>query len=406
MRVFELSLIFLICIITSGCSDLLTEAPKPNDVFDAPLDGLSPAQTRAHVAGDEAFGELFTPQTGLGPIFNQTSCESCHPGEGRAHPSTNLRRFGKMTATGFDYMIDRGGPQLQDRSIPGYPAEKLPADITGLSERGGPIVVGLGFIEAIPDQNILQNEDPNDANGDGISGRPNFVLPPKYLEPGADKISREGKYLGRFGRKATAINLLQQTASAYINDIGITNEFEPIELFNPILGNRVGDNVADPEVSTETINNVVIYLQTLRAPQRRNVDNANVRQGEQIFTQIGCASCHIPEIQTGASAIAPLAFQKAPLYSDLLLHDMGPELTDNYPEGEASGPEWRTTPLWGLGIVENLLGGKPFYLHDGRTSDLSQAVLLHGGEAATVRSRFANLGANDKTALLAFLKSL
>ena len=406
MKSLYRSLIFLIGVAASGCSDLLTEAPEDNTVFDAPLDGMTPAQSRAHVAGDEAFGERFTPQTGLGPIFNETSCESCHPGEGRAHPGTNLRRFGKTTANGFDYLLEQGGPQLQDRSIPGYPAEKLPAGITGLSERGGPIVVGLGFIEAIPDQSILQNEDPNDANADGISGRANFVFPPEFLKPGADKISRSGKYLGRFGRKATAINLLQQTAGAYINDIGITSEFEPIELFNPILGNRVGDNVADPEVSTETINNVVIYLQTLRAPQRRNADNANVLQGEQIFSKIGCANCHIAEMQTGASPIAPLAFQKVPLYSDLLLHDMGPELADNYPEGDATGFEWRTTPLWGLGIVENLLGGTPFYLHDGRTSDLSQAILLHGGEAAAVRNRFLNLSADDKATLLVFLKSL
>jgi CxxC motif-containing protein (DUF1111 family) len=374
--------------------------------LDATLDGLTSAQLRAHIAGDEAFGELFTPQTGLGPIFNQTSCESCHPGEGRGHPSTNLRRFGKMTTNGFDYLPERGGPQLQDRSIPGYPPEKLPADFTGLSERGGPIVVGLGFIEAIPDQAILQNEDPNDANGDGISGRPNFVSPPVFLELGADKINRNGKYLGRFGRKATAINLLQQTAGAYLNDIGVTSEFEPVELFNPVLGNRVGDNVPEPEVSTETVNNVVIYLQTLRAPQRRNGGDPQVQQGEQIFAQIGCAGCHIPEMQTGPSAITPLAFQKVALYSDLLLHDLGPELADNYPEGEATGTEWRTTPLWGLGLVENLLGGTPFYLHDGRTSDLSQAILLHGGEAARARDQFANLSAAEKAAVLAFLKSL
>jgi CxxC motif-containing protein (DUF1111 family) len=390
----------------SGCSDIITQAPEDNEVFDAPLDGITPAQMAAHVAGDEAFGELFTPETGLGPVFNQPSCESCHPGEGRGHPSTNLRRFGKATPGGFDYMRDRGGPQLQDRSIPGYPAEQLPPDITGLSERGGPIVVGLGFVEAIPDQAILSSEDPNDANGDGISGRANFVFPPDYLELGPDKISRNGKYLGRFGRKATAINLQQQTAGAYLNDIGVTSDFEPVDLFNPALGNRVGDNVPDPEIPAETIHNVVIYLQTLRAPQRRNENDPTVRQGEQLFAQIGCTGCHIPAMQTGPSTIAPLAFQKVALYSDLLLHDMGPALADNYPEGEATGTEWRTTPLWGLGIVENLLGGTPFYLHDGRTSDLSEAIRLHGGEAENSRNRFVNLGADDKSALLAFLKSL
>ncbi len=389
-----------------GCSELLTEAPNDNEVLDGQVEGLSSAQARAHIAGDEAFSELFTPQTGLGPVFNQTSCEGCHPGDGRGHPATNLRRFGKATASGFDYMREHGGPQLQDRAIPGYPAEQLPAGLTGLSERGGPIVVGLGYIEAIPDAAILVNEDPNDANGDGISGRANFVLPPEFLTPGADKISREGKYLGRFGRKATAINLLQQTAGAYLNDIGVTSEFEPIELFNPVLGNHVGDNVPDPEVSTETVNNVVFYLQTLRVPSRRNEDDADVLAGERIFAEIKCAGCHIPEMQTGPSPIAPLAFQKAALYSDLLLHDMGAALADNYPEGDASGTEWRTTPLWGLGNVGNVLGGTPFYLHDGRTSDLSEAIRLHGGEAQAARDRFVNLNESDKAALLAFLNSL
>lgn len=405
---FSKILLLLFCgMLWAGCSELLTEAPESNEVFDGLVDGLTPAQARAHIAGDEAFGELFTPTTGLGPVFNQASCESCHPADGRAHPSTNLRRFGKITAGGFDYMLEKGGPQLQDRSIPGYPAEQLPDDITGLSERGGPIAVGLGYIEAVPDAAILAYEDPNDnINPDGITGRANFVFPPDYLQLGADKINRGGKYLGRFGRKATAINLLQQTAGAYINDIGVTSEFEPLELFNPILGNRIGDNVADPEVSTETVNNVVFYLQTLRAPERRNENNVTVQRGEQVFGEINCAGCHVPEMQTGSSGIAPLSFQKARLYSDLLLHDMGPELADNYPEGEATGSEWRTTPLWGLGIVENALGGTPFYLHDGRTSDLREAIRLHGGEAATARNSFLNLSTDEQAALLAFLKSL
>ncbi len=396
----------LIILVAAGCSELLTEAPPENEVFDAPVSDLTSAQMAAHVAGDVAFGEKFSTTSGLGPVFNQTSCDGCHPAEGRAHPSTNLRRFGRATVTGFDYMYEFGGPQLQDRAIPGYPAEQLPAAATGISERGGPIVVGLGIIEAIPDAARLVNEDLTDANGDGISGRANFVAPPPYLNPGPEKIARDGKYLGRFGRKATAIDLLQQTAGAYLNDIGVTSEFEPVELFNPVLGNRVGDNVPDPEVSTETINNVVIYLQTLRPPQRRNPEDPAVRSGEQVFAQIGCATCHVPELPTGPSQIAALAFQRASLYSDLLLHDLGPALADNYPEGDATGTEWRTTPLWGLGIVESTLGGTPYYLHDGRTSDLNEAILLHGGEAESTRNRFANLSEGESEMLLAFLKSL
>ncbi|MDZ7267198.1 MAG: thiol oxidoreductase [candidate division KSB1 bacterium] len=390
----------------AACGPLLTEAPPPDQVLDATVENLSPAQLAAHLAGDEAFGEAFTPATGLGPIFNQTSCESCHPAEGRGHPSTNLTRFGRATAGGFDYLPERGGPQLQDRALPGYPAEKLPAEATAISERGGPLVVGLGLIEAIPDETILAREDPNDAEGDGISGRANFVLPPPYLVLDPAKVSRDGKYLGRFGRKATAINLLQQTVTAYRNDIGVTSEFEAEELFNPVLGNRVGDNVPDPEVSTEVINQVVFYLQTLRPPLRRHREEAVVRTGERLFDAIGCTGCHVPEMQTGPSAIAALAFQRVPLYSDLLLHDMGPALADNYPEGEATGSEWRTTPLWGLGLVGELLGGTPFYLHDGRTASLEAAILLHGGEAQKSRDNFANLSAQERAAVLAFLNSL
>ncbi|NIR50129.1 thiol oxidoreductase [candidate division KSB1 bacterium] len=390
-----------------GCDDLLTEAPEDNTIFDAPMEGLTSIQLQAHLDGDEAFTETFNVETGLGPIFNQSSCNTCHPSEGRAHPSTNLIRFGKPGTDGsFDFMIEAGGPQMQDKSIPGYPAESLPPDATGISERGGPIAVGLGLIEAIPDETILANEDPNDADGDGISGRANFVRAPGYLELGPEKVMLGGKYLGRFGRKATTINLLHQTVTAYKNDMGISTEFDPVDIFNPEVGSRVGDNVPDPELSAETVQNVVIYLQTLRPPLRRNEDDPTVQQGEQLFKQIGCASCHIPVMETGPSGIATLAFKKVPLYSDLLLHDMGPELADNFPEGEATGTEWRTTPLWGLGIVENLLGGTPFYLHDGRTSSLTEAINLHLGEAETVRNRFFELPQSEQDALIAFLKSL
>lgn len=389
----------------TACSDLLTEAPDETTIFDGPIEGLTPVQLRAFFDGDEAFSEVFNVQTGLGPIFNNTACVNCHPADGRAHPSTNLIRFGRDNGGVFDYMLEVGGPQLQNRSIPGYPAEVFPVDATGRSERGGPIVTGLGLIEAIPDATILANEDPND--GDGISGRANFVEAPDYLQVAPGKVIRGGKYLGRFGRKATSIALLQQTVGAYKNDIGITTDFDPVEIFNPLVGGRIGDNVPDPELSTETVNNVVLYLQTLRPPPRRNETDPIVVQGEQIFAQqIGCASCHIPEMQSGFSPIDALAFKPVRLYSDLLLHDMGPALADHFPEGEATGTEWRTTPLWGLGIVENVLGGTPFYLHDGRTSDLIEVIDLHLGEAESARNSFFALPQSEQDALLAFLKSL
>jgi CxxC motif-containing protein (DUF1111 family) len=154
------------------------------------------------------------------------------------------------------------------------------------------------------------------------------------------------------------------------------------------------------------VNDVVFYLQTLRPPLRRNADDPAVLQGEKLFAGIGCASCHVPSLPTGEHPIAALANKEVHLYSDLLLHDMGPDLADNFIEGEAGGTEWRTTPLWGLGIVETSLGGTPVYLHDGRTSSLVEVIALHKGEADAARILFEALSQSEKDALLTFLKSL
>ncbi|MCI0405183.1 MAG: thiol oxidoreductase, partial [candidate division Zixibacteria bacterium] len=236
----------------SGCQKLLTEAPQPEQSLDAPIDGLSPEQLGIFARGDEAFGEVFTFQTGLGPLFNNTACERCHVGDGRGHPSVNLKRFGRNLGAGqFDPLVQYGGPQLQERSLPGYPAEQIPSVANAVSERGGPLVVGLGLIEAIPDAAILANVDSLDADGDSISGRPQFIDPPAFLDlpPGP----YNGKYLGRFGRKAGAINLLQQTVNAYHQDIGITSDFRPVENFNPLAGGTGGDPVPDPELPAATV---------------------------------------------------------------------------------------------------------------------------------------------------------
>jgi CxxC motif-containing protein (DUF1111 family) len=388
-----------------GCDALLTSAPKDNESFDAPIDGLTNEQRGIFSRGDEAFGEVFTFQTGLGPVFNQAACERCHVGDGRGHPSVNLKRFGRNLGDGqFDRLVEYGGPQLQERSLPGYPAESIPALANAISERGGPIVVGLGLIEAIPDSTILLNADPDDVNADGISGRPNLIDAPGFLGLGPGPYG--GKHLGRFGRKAGAINLLQQTATAYQQDIGITSDYIPVENHNPLAGGTGGDPVPDPEVSAATVNDVVFYLQTLRPPLRRDGSNPEVVRGEQLFSQIKCASCHLPSMASGLHPIAALSNRTVDLYSDLLLHDMGPDLADNFIEGDADGSEWRTTPLWGLGIIETVLGGTPFYLHDGRTSDLRIVIDLHKGEAAAARSAFQQLPASDQEALLKFLRSL
>jgi len=387
-----------------SCDHLLTEAPAAEESFDSPIDGLSSEQLGIFARGDQAFGTVFTFETGLGPIFNQASCERCHVGDGRGHPLTNLKRFGLNLGNGFDPLLESGGPQLQDRSMPGYPAETIPAHANAISERGGPLVVGLGLIEAIPDSAILRFADSVDEDQDGISGKPNFVGVPPFL--GLDPGPYSGKYLGRFGRKAGAINLLQQTAMAYHQDIGITSDFLPVENHNPAAGGTGGDPAPDPELTASVVHDVVFYLQTLRPPLRRDADGLDVRGGEELFSSIACASCHIPALKTGPHAIAALSFKDVPLYSDLLLHDMGPDLADNFMEGEATGVEWRTTPLWGLGIVESVLGGTPFYLHDGRTSDLREVIALHKGEADPSRSAFEELSSTDQEKLISFLKSL
>jgi CxxC motif-containing protein (DUF1111 family) len=389
--------------LAAGCGPLFTEPVPEGEAFDQPLPGLNPAQKLAFVRGDEAFEKVFSVRDGLGPLFNEPSCESCHSGDGKGHPRTNLIRFGHHSGTTFDQLINVGGPQLQNRSIPGVPSETLPAHANAVSRRSGPVVFGIGLIENIPDSVILANADPDDANGDGISGRPNRVSAPTWLtsQPGP----YGGKYLGRFGRKAGVAFLIQQVATAYHQDMGITTDFIPYENPHPTYG-VLGDDVADPEVSAATVEDVVFYLRTL-APPKRGTITAEVQRGEQLFRQIGCASCHIPSLRTATHpTIAALSNVDVPLYSDLLLHDMGAELADNFVEGEATGTEWRTTPLWGLRLVGEHLGGLPFYLHDGRTSDLREVIRLHGGEAAGARSLFNGLTESDKKALIAFLLSL
>ncbi len=402
-------------LLASGCDVLLTEVPADAVVFEGPIDGLTGAQLRSFFAGDEAFGRFFAADTGLGPIFNAAACVQCHPGDGRGHPSLNLLRFGRGDPNdprAFDYLEALGGPQLQDRAIPGYEPETLPPDVV-VSERGGPIVAGLGLLEGVPAATLRALEDPDDLDGDGISGRLSFVVPPDFVHTPAtcdcdDCRLVEGtcRLLGRFGRKATAVNLLQQTVSAYHQDMGITSDRLPDELFNPSVGGPSGDTVPEPEVGSDEVANVVFYLRTLRPPARRSVDDPEVLAGEALFTTIGCAACHLPALPTGASAIEPLAFTTAAAYTDLLLHDMGEALADDFPEGDATGREWRTTPLWGLGIVATQLGGEAFYLHDGRARSLSEAILLHGGEALAASQRFAALSAAERRRLLAFLASL
>lgn len=393
----------LIAVILAGaciaCDALLTEAPADGETLDAPLPGLTAAQRAAFARGDEAFAQAFSVRDGLGPIFNQTSCESCHPGDGRGSPRTHLVRFGYWDGLTFDPLVSQGGPQLQEQAIPGVSPETLPAQANGVSVRIGPPVFGLGLIEAIPDSVILANADETDADVNGISGKPNMVSAPEFVGKGP------GPHLGRFGRKAGVAFLLQQVVTAYHQDIGITSDYLPAENIHPQAAVPVRDDAPDPELPAAVVQDVVFYLQTL-APPRRGEGSSEVAQGRQLFASVGCASCHVPSLQTGDHPIAALRNRSVELYSDLLLHDMGPELADGVYEGDATGTEWRTAPLWGLRLVREFLGGNAAYLHDGRTSDLREAIRAHGGEAQNARDAFLQLTTQEQSSLIRFLESL
>jgi CxxC motif-containing protein (DUF1111 family) len=384
-----------------ACDQLTTVAPQDGDVFDAPIDGLTDAEMAAFARGDAEFERQFAPNTGLGPIFNDVSCATCHSGDGRGVLRNALFRIGDEND---DFMNALGGPQIQDRAIPGAEPERVPPGIA-VSVRLPPPVFGAGFIEAIPENAILANADPNDADGDGISGRPNYV-PAAAFVPATEPGAGPGLRLGRFGRKAQNAFLLQQVVSAYLQDIGVTSPFLPTENRNPLSGVPVEavDKVPDPEVNESTVQAVTHYLRTL-APPEPGDDTDQRNEGRALFTQIQCSKCHVPTLQTGASRIAALSNRSVLLYSDLLLHDMGDELADNRPDGQASGREWRTTPLWGLRLMRRFLNGEALLMHDGRAKTIEEAILLHGGEALASRNAFAQLTQAQRMALLDFVGS-
>ncbi|MBK8292293.1 MAG: c-type cytochrome [Flammeovirgaceae bacterium] len=383
-------------LILSACEAFEPEAPADFDILDGPVAGLNEAENLQFLKGDVAFNtEIFTLQNGLGPLFVATSCGSCHPGDGKGHPFTTLTRFGQTDENGNQY-LNVGGPQLQHQAVPGFTPEAIPQNAT-FSRFTPPANTGLGFIDAVSDADILAWADPDDVDGDGISGMPNWINLKEYVTERPNSVTQNSKYLGRFGKKGATYNLLQQTASAYNQDIGITSSFEPIDTHSGL--------VFDPEISNQTINDVVFYLKTLKAPAPRPESNS-ILDGKQLFTTIGCSKCHRPEMKTGNSPIAAIANKAFYPYSDLLLHDMGTTLDDGYTEGSAKTYEWRTPPLWGLGLSKNSQGGQYFLMHDGRAKSIDEAILLHGGEANQIRNNYQSLTADEKTKLIQFLESL
>ena len=378
-----------------------------------------------------------TARDGLGPVFNSRSCSGCHFKDGRGRPPIfdGEQNHGFLLRLSIAGISPNGGPnphpiyggQLQDRAVPDYTPEggftityeevrgeyndgtpyslrkptyrfnNLAYDEMGpvnVSPRVGQQVIGLGMLEALDESTILSFADESDLDGDGISGRANYVW---------DAESQTTK-LGRFGWKANQPSLFQQTAGAFLGDIGITSSLFPDENC-PTQECEDLPNGGTPEIDDEALRNVVLYVSTLAVPARRNHEDQEVLKGKILFENLGCAKCHISKMTTGPHKIPALSNQTIRPYTDLLLHDMGKELADDREDFLATGREWRTQPLWGLGLIETV-NQHTFLLHDGRARNIEEAILWHGGEAEEAKNGFKSLLKEDRDRLILFLGSL
>jgi CxxC motif-containing protein (DUF1111 family) len=279
---------------------------------------------------------------------------------------------------------------LQNPYIP------LPATYL-LSPRLAPRLIGEGLLENIPESTILSFVDAGDKNGDGITGKANYVY---------DTYTKKTE-LGRFGLKANTPTLLMQVATAYQQDMGVTSYVQSVESADgqSQLTTAPGESTA-PELADSLLNYVTFYLQTLAVPARRDVLDSINKKGATLFTQVNCASCHRTTMMTGVNPAINLSSQRIHPYTDLLVHDMGAALADNRPDFLAGGSEWKTTALWGIGLLSRTNGNSAYYLHDGRARTIEEAILWHDGEAAKSKQQFMQLSQTDRSALLQFLSSL
>ena len=419
-----------------------TIAMRSSQAYAQPAPNMDEFWDERHALGDLAFEAAFVTSPanvnpGLGPLFNSSSCVACHFNNGRGLPEKGQRvvRVSQLTtgtkaalSPSHGYALEAVAPtantppvpgmgtQVQEQSIYGHvpeatievtwqeqegtygdgtpyrlrspqmelsPWDDLPLPEGVVASNRIPLpVFGLGLLEAVPEATVLQIADPDDIDGDGISGRPNRVW----------DVEKQADVLGRFGWKANTPNLLQQSASAYANDMGVTNPLFP-----------AADGTHD--IDMDILENATIYVQTLAVPGRTALDDPQVQRGEKLFADANCAACHLTELRTGTHEIPALVNQTIHPYTDLLLHDMGAGLADNRPDFQASGDEWRTPALWALGLAQTVL---PYsnYLHDGRAQTLEEAILWHGGEAEASKEAFRTMPVSDRTALITFLKSL
>jgi CxxC motif-containing protein (DUF1111 family) len=417
-----------------ACGPALPQrALDPANAFALPSAELDSAQLAKFNYGRGLFHHVWLPvehadgtSGGLGPLFNANSCAACHVNDGRGVPSQTLvlALFG---AEGQDPVY---GAQLQDQSLEGLSAEgeveitfsDWPVDLpdggqvilrrpvysiasaglgaldphTVLAPRIAPPLIGLGLLEAVPLEILMELADPQDRNGDGISGTLHMVSDPETGLP----------VPGRFGWMASVPGLEDQIAIAAHKDMGLSSPafLTPFGDCTDVHRSCISRATPDGELDLSA-NDVALlgdYLRFLGVPPRRNESAPKVVQGEALFSGIGCADCHLPELETGADAEPFLVSRRFAAFTDLLLHDMGRGLAD---DGQTGNAEWRTAPLWGIGLTEAVTGDTHF-LHDARAESLIEAIYWHGGEAEAVRNTFAALDPEDRDALLAVLKSL
>ncbi len=403
LSLFAVTIIITVMSITS-CKKLIPDMIDPNFGVCGPVDNLSNSQTILFSQGNDQFFAIRTSATGLGPYFVSNSCGGCHSSDNRGHPFTILTRFGQTDSTGNKFLAE-GGPQLGTNNLPGLTPEQIPAGAAS-TRLIAPITAGVGFLEAVPDSEIVAFAKANINNPDGVRGHPNYNTIPAYTtQLNGSSPRSDGKYICRFGRKASTYNLVQQVATAYNHDMGITSGFMPNNPYNYLDQTAPGAS-SSPEVSNDDFNSVVFYVTCLQTPNQRNAGDPTVVKGNALFVQIGCETCHKQTVTTGYSPIASLSNQTISPFTDLLVHDMGPGLDDGYTEGDAKTSEWRTAPLWGLGLAPQVQGGYIYLLHDGRAHSIQQAIQMHGGEAAASSARFSKLSSSDQNAVLTFLKSL
>jgi CxxC motif-containing protein (DUF1111 family) len=420
-----------------------TVIDETSNAFGNPIPNLSSDDNNKFIVGNSFNRNAWvtspastTGRDGLGPLFNANACASCHILDGRGKPpeigQNPISLIFRLSMPG-DMEIPNYGKQLQNHGIndvmeegtvnvtytetPGsYPdgttySLRKPAYVfTNLkygdfpagfmfSPRIAPAMAGTGNFDGVPDEVLLAKADPGDADGDGISGRVNHV----------HNFITNTTVLGRHGWKSNTATIANQVADAFSNDIGITSRVFPAPQLAGIQYNMYKDlpNGGDPEVQNDFFDDVVFYTASLAMPQRRkNFNDQDVLTGKKIFINIGCAKCHSPELKTGPNELVPqLSNQTIRPYTDLLLHDMGDGLADNRPDGEASGSEWKTAPLWGLSYYQTV-NKHTFLLHDGRARNAEEAILWHGGESEQVINGFKSLNKIDREKILKFLETL